>query len=212
MGKHAPNDSLWRRGWQDTKAMWTSWQFFVLNAVVAVVIGGVFEWYWGLGVILFGMLCVWMGATAMAPVRQRNEARAVLLAKPKVVPLQNRDTLIRVIGNVKRSAIDLQRKADELNRKRKTYQNPQDELFERDKAFSALLDAQNNLDDETLVAGETFRPIINSLERFIDYHTYACMNIFIEYDGPKNLSTVEFMSQLSENIDKTIRELDALSQ
>jgi len=46
-----------------------------LDAVVAVVIGGVFGWYWGLAIILFSMFCVWLGATASAPVKQRNEAR-----------------------------------------------------------------------------------------------------------------------------------------
>ncbi len=43
------------------------------------MIGGVFQWYWGLVVVLFGMFCVWLGATASAPVRQRNEARNMML-------------------------------------------------------------------------------------------------------------------------------------
>ena len=79
MGMEYPlNQSAWRRGWNDTKAIWTSWQFYVLSAVVAVGAGGVFEWYWGLGVVLIGMLCAWIGATASAPIRQRNEARHAL--------------------------------------------------------------------------------------------------------------------------------------
>jgi len=49
-----------------------------LDAVVAVVIGGVFEWYWALVIVIFGMICVWMGATARASIKQRNEARAAL--------------------------------------------------------------------------------------------------------------------------------------
>jgi hypothetical protein len=69
------NQSAWRRGWNDTKKVWTSWIFFVLDAVVAVVIGGVSEWYWGLVVVVFGMLCAWMVETASAPIKQRNEAR-----------------------------------------------------------------------------------------------------------------------------------------
>lgn len=76
MEQHSLSESIWRRGWQDTKTAWTSWQFFVLDAVVAVVIGGVFAWYWGLVLVIFGMLCVWLGATASAPIKQRNEARA----------------------------------------------------------------------------------------------------------------------------------------
>jgi len=74
--------SAWRRGWNDTKTVWTSWQFFILDAVVAVVIGSVFQWYWGLGIVLFGMLCAWLAVTITAPVRQRNEARHLLSKIP----------------------------------------------------------------------------------------------------------------------------------
>ncbi len=76
MGKHPLSESAWSRGWQDTKTAWTSWQFYVLDAVAAVVIGGLFGWYWGLLVVVFGMICVWMAATISAPVKQRNELRA----------------------------------------------------------------------------------------------------------------------------------------
>lgn len=77
--EHPINESAWRRGWNDTKTVWTSWPFYVLDAVVAVVITAIFGWGWGLTIILFGMLCVWLGATASAPVKQRNEAREKLL-------------------------------------------------------------------------------------------------------------------------------------
>ncbi|MFC1914499.1 hypothetical protein ACFLXF_04415 [Chloroflexota bacterium] len=84
------NQSAWRRGWNDTKTIWTSWQFYVLDAVVAVVIGGIFQWYWALVVVAFGMLCVSLWATASAPYKQRNEARQRIkeleaqLEKPKL--------------------------------------------------------------------------------------------------------------------------------
>jgi len=39
------------------------------------VIGGVFGWYWGVAIVIFGTICVWMGATARASVKQRDEAR-----------------------------------------------------------------------------------------------------------------------------------------
>lgn len=68
-------ESAWARGWDKTKKKWTSWQFFVLDAVGAVVIGNIFSWQWGLAVVGFGMLCVWIGATASTPYHQRNEAR-----------------------------------------------------------------------------------------------------------------------------------------
>ncbi len=76
------NQSAWRRGWNDTKTVWTSWQFFVLDGVVGVVIGSICQWYWGLGVVLFGMICAWLAVTISAPVRQRNEARHLLSEIP----------------------------------------------------------------------------------------------------------------------------------
>lgn len=69
------DQSLWRRGWNDTKTIWMSWPFYIFNPVVAIVIGGLFEWYWTLCIILFGMFCVWLKATISAPIKQRNEVR-----------------------------------------------------------------------------------------------------------------------------------------
>ena len=46
------------------------------------MIGSIFQWYWGLGVVLFGMICAWLAVTISAPVRQRNEARHLLSEIP----------------------------------------------------------------------------------------------------------------------------------
>jgi len=69
------DQSAWRRGWNDTKAVWKSLLFIILDAVVCVVIGGIFEWYWGLALFVFAMICAWMSVTLSAPYKQRNEAR-----------------------------------------------------------------------------------------------------------------------------------------
>lgn len=79
---HPLDQTAWRRGWNDTTAAWANWRFIVLEAVVAVVVGGIFGWYWGLGIVIFGMVCIWLGATARAPVWQRNEARRLLAETP----------------------------------------------------------------------------------------------------------------------------------
>ncbi len=39
------------------------------------MVGAVFGWYWGLGLFLFAMFCVFVGVMASAPYKQRNEAR-----------------------------------------------------------------------------------------------------------------------------------------
>lgn len=46
------------------------------------MIGSVFQWYWGLGIVLFGMICAWLAVTISAPIRQRNEARHLLSEIP----------------------------------------------------------------------------------------------------------------------------------
>ena len=93
MDKHPLRESLWRRGWNDTKAIWTSWPFYILDAVVAVVIGGVFGWYWGLAIVIFGTICVWMGATARASVKQRDEARELVEQQRKPSDSEVADTI-----------------------------------------------------------------------------------------------------------------------
>lgn len=61
--EYSLDQNAWRRGWNDTKKVWTSWIFLILDAVVAVVISSIFEWYWGLGVVIFGMFCVWLAVS-----------------------------------------------------------------------------------------------------------------------------------------------------
>ena len=76
------NQSVWRRGWSDTKYLWASWKFRIFELVVSgiamygLTLRGVLEWPLNLVVIPFGMFCVLLVATASAPVKQRNEARA----------------------------------------------------------------------------------------------------------------------------------------
>jgi len=76
------DQSAWVRGWSDTKTAWTDWKFFIPDAVVGVVIGSFFGWYWGLAVVVFGMLCAWLAIMITTPVRQRNEARRLLSEIP----------------------------------------------------------------------------------------------------------------------------------
>lgn len=69
------NESAWHRGWRDTKNIWTNWIFFVLSGVVAVAVGGLVAWHWGLIIVIIGMLFAWVYATERAIMLQRNEAR-----------------------------------------------------------------------------------------------------------------------------------------
>ncbi len=79
MVEYPPDESIWRRGCKDTWVGWKNPLFGILDAVVCVVVGYVFGWYWGIGLFLFVMFAVWIGATASAPIKQRNEARRKLM-------------------------------------------------------------------------------------------------------------------------------------
>ncbi len=88
------NESLWRRGWQDTKRGWKSVWFIVLEAVLAPLLALFVEWWWGIVAVIGGMLCIWIGATTSAPIKQRNQARAKVveledeLKKPKLFDIE----------------------------------------------------------------------------------------------------------------------------
>lgn len=91
MEKHPLRESLWRRGWNDTKAIWTGWQFYIWEVGGAAVIGGIFGWYWGRVVAILGMVGVWMVTTARASVKQRDEARELVeqLKMPSGIEVNN---------------------------------------------------------------------------------------------------------------------------
>ena len=57
------DETSWDRGWRDTISVWTSWYFVILDAVVCVVIGSIFEWYYGLGLFV---LCL-VGSNRKCP-------------------------------------------------------------------------------------------------------------------------------------------------
>lgn len=73
------NESSWRRGWNNTKTRWASWVFVIINVglSIALFLIGLFllSWYWGVGLAIFSVFCVWVYETIATPYEQRNEAR-----------------------------------------------------------------------------------------------------------------------------------------
>jgi len=82
MSGHPLNEGMWKRGWNDTLSIWKSWPFIILDVVVLVV-SAILEWYWGLTLIVCALFFTWLGATAAAPIKQRNEARTKVTALEK---------------------------------------------------------------------------------------------------------------------------------
>ncbi len=115
MDKYPLNESAWKRGWARTKNGWTSWQFLILDVGVGGLIGGFFQWYLGVGVVVFGMLCVWIGATASAPVLQRNETRKLVKQQAEnkiIVSCETYYGNLRIANNV--NTADFRAKAQRI--------------------------------------------------------------------------------------------------
>ena len=89
-------ETCWRRAWNDTKHGWGNWPFIWLEAVVSPIVGfcvgvATTSAAWGfmaaIGVVVVGLVSVSIGATAHAPIAQRNEARALHASLANVVTL-----------------------------------------------------------------------------------------------------------------------------
>ena len=73
--EHPLDETVWRRGWNDTKAGWLDWRFLLLDVAVAPTAGVILEPLVGVIVGVSGLIFVWIGATTRASLLQRNEAR-----------------------------------------------------------------------------------------------------------------------------------------
>lgn len=71
-------ETAWRRGWEDSKRGWTDWRFVVADMVALPLLAYFVSLPVALGVAALSLFTVWIGATASAPIRQRNEARQLL--------------------------------------------------------------------------------------------------------------------------------------
>ncbi len=84
MAKELPqqfSESAWARGRRDCKRVFHDWRFLVIELVGSPVIGVLTSNAWVAVYFAVGILAaVWIGATASAPVRQRNEARREIMA------------------------------------------------------------------------------------------------------------------------------------
>ncbi len=71
-------ETMWRRGWEDAKRGWTDWRFVVADMVALPLLAYFVSLPVALGMAALSLFAVWVGATASAPIRQRNEARLAL--------------------------------------------------------------------------------------------------------------------------------------
>ena len=172
----------------------------MLDALLCVVVGQIVGWYWGLGLFVFAMFCVWIGATASAPVRQRNEAWSVLLKKPK--PMSNKDDLLRAISTFTESALEEFTQKDVMN-EHSCKTCPLMEPSDFTQAYKALA-------AEKLVAGEKADKILSH------FMTFVLEQMVAQYsDEPPLvgvLGTDEFIDKLRKMTNKTVKKIELITR
>jgi hypothetical protein len=217
MNKELLNQSLWRRGWQDTTAGWTNWRFLVFEVVVGGVFGGVFEWYWGVAAIVIGMICVWIGATVYAPVQQRNEARALLRGKDNPIVLRNRDELIRAIVDVRQTSgkfLMAQEQLDNLGLEGDNFERI-DAKDKRDAVYAKYETAMQKLEAEQMVAGKPFESILSDLIGFISTQVFVKGAKPTIIGGDPNQfhirTALEIFGRIAGRIGKVVSKIDELT-
>lgn len=219
MEQYPLNESLWRRGWNDTKAIWTGWKFYVFDAVGAGLIAERFGfgWYWGSVVAILGMVGAWICATIKAPVKQRDEARALLVAKPKPVALRNRDELIRAIAEVRESTgklLQAQEQLDDLEARSPNIVNTK-AMVARDKACTEYNQAMDKFHAEILVAGEHYENLLHDLSGYISTQVWVktAKPTFVGGDPQqfRILTALEYFGRIAGKVNEVRRKIDELS-
>jgi hypothetical protein len=193
--------SAWRRGWNDTKTAWKSLPFIILDSVVCAAIGSIFEWYWGLALFIVAMFCVWIGATASAPIRQRNEVRNVLLDMQRPKPITNKDAILRAISTFCECAI-MEFTQREVKNEHSCAACP---LMEP----SDFIQSYRSLSAEKLVAGGKADEIVSRLMTFV--LTQLVAQLGDECYSAEALSREEFLDKLGKMRRRTIKGIQSLS-
>ena len=209
------NESAWKRGWNDTKIIWTSWVFVILNVVCCGFIVAFVNRYWGIGLFIFAMLCVLVIKTALAPIKQRNEYRYQLLAKP--IPLPNRASLIKAIGTLSHKTKDLTDKCDIYKSYASADLTISDTVIDNAyKAYDKYREALNGFENEKLIAGKAFEEPLILLFVWIDEQvtllTADLRGIPIPIEEVRAFNILEFCDELDKRIKSTISKVDEISQ
>ena len=138
----------------------TGWEFAVIQAII--FLGGMLA--------LLGV--VFLVSFLFAPYRQRNEARALLSAMPAPVALPNRTELIKSINQLKETAIAYiwsKESLDQLDDEYMVHTLTENKVEE---AYTNYQRADKRLEEESLVAGASFRQCISSFQNKVKLHVW----------------------------------------
>lgn len=145
---------------------------------------------------------------------QFNEARALLLAKPKPIPLENRKELRGAIALVEDTTMQLANKVNAL--KNADSQNPYlaDLAMAADKAHEHWNDSMNELRRQYLIAGDAYESVCIELSGFIWMQIWPLMDK-IKY--PPDIKPIimkdmlKFAGELASRVKKSLQQVDEIS-
>jgi len=177
--------------------------------VVRSVIGGLI----GLAVAFLLFLAVNL---MLAPYKQRNEARALLLAKPKPIPLQNRNELRGAIASIENATIQLVNQQDALDKAtvQNSYVVDTDVIARRDEAYVTWDKAMNELRRQYLIAGDKYESVCVDLTGFIWMQVFIKAGQIKYPEGDKPIviyDILRFVGVLAGRVKDTLRKIEELS-
>lgn len=185
-----------------------------LEIVVRSVIGG-------LGGLLTAILIILVWNIFRAQYKQRDEARALLLAKPKPAPLTNRKELISAIHALKETAQETVRRYRTLRESRRPHirlarallphiKTEEEASRDYDGSFEKYYEARKNLECQKLIATEAFRQPITVFQGVID--SYVLGKIKNRDTSSDADEYVLSDADVSSKVEELVAEIDAISQ
>ncbi len=212
--EHPLNESAWRRGWQDTKTGWKHPLFWALEVIVSPIAGILANNAWVSVLVVFvGVVSILIGATARAPIVQRNEARGELLKKPILIPLPNRTELIKSMAGAVNSAYKCwQLKYIASSLAESKHPNAHKTWEESERALEQYGQAREKLNSEALVAGGGKRlgGIMIEVQKLISILDRAVSQFFGDKRPDIDVGSQWFKFDIA--LGKAVRKLDEISQ
>ena len=234
-------ESSWRRAWEDTERFrhtaGSFWGLEIVGASVLGLVGGYAGFllapinatpkqsfmYPAIGAVvgvIVGLTIVFLLIYGLnlfsAPYRQRNEARDLLLAKPKPIPLLNRGELIRAISEVQHTSGELLMAQEQLDNLEARSPNlvHVDAMETRDDAYAKYKQAINKLSAEKMVAGKPFESLLSDLIAYISTQVWVkeAKPTSIGGDDPqKDRTALGTFGRIAGKINEATRKIDELS-
>lgn len=173
-------------------------------------------WIWAIGGLALLIFVLAEGSYRLHKdtAQKLSEAHA-LLAKPIIIPLPNRDPLIRVINRYAKKAgeiITLQYRIDAEEERKTPGFIAEAFIGKRDKALEDFYTLSSKLDEELSVAPPEYSQIVLNLTIFIDSQVIVRVHKLGQMTGRQVIvNPVEYTVKFSQLKDEAIRNINELS-